>query len=147
MLDLYIDLGLDTRNRSTFDNTHVVTTYIMKVLLLLLVSLENVKKLFVCIRIVSISSFYSVKVVYSMVEFSWRLPFDRISVVVKIPQDRCSSSCLRILEPRRVGRIERWLLSMKEKSMRSMRARQGVRPKCGEDRWWTWNWWGVCMAR
>jgi hypothetical protein len=124
-----------------------VATYIMKVLLLLLVSLKDIKKLFVCIRIISISSFYPVEIVYSMIEFSWRLPFDRVSVVVKIPQDGCSSSCLWILEPGGVGRIERWLLSMMEKSMRSMRARQGVRSKCGEDRWWTWKRRGICMAR
>jgi hypothetical protein len=52
----------------------------MKMPPLLLIGLEDVEKLLACTAI-SISGLYLVEVMHGMVEFSWRLPFDGISVV------------------------------------------------------------------
>jgi hypothetical protein len=82
----------------TFQNTTIRRycnkAYIMKMSLLLLIGLKDVEKLLVC-TVISISGLYLVEVMYGMVEFSWRLSFDGISIVIEVAQD--GSGCRRLL--------------------------------------------------
>lgn len=104
-------------------------THILRMPLFLLVCLENVQKLFVCIRVVRKTRFDLIQIRNGMVELAGRLLFNRMLVRVEAVEKRRSGICLRVVKARREhGVVLLWVSKWR------VRARRGA----GNGIWWVY---------